>query len=568
MPQVPIVGELLIVAIAAVLVASLLSRLRFPVIAGVIAAGAIVGPHGLRLVGESATIEMLAHLGVVLLLFTIGLEFSLERVGRIGGKAVLSGLLQVAATVGAVAAGAVALGFSPGKAFFFGMVFALSSTAIVLRLLDERGEVDAPHGRLVVATLIVQDLAVIPMIVLIPMLSGKAGGAGAVEAMFLVLKGAALVAVAVIAAKYLIPGMMRLVSATKSREVFLLSVLILGLGAAWLSVAAGLSPALGAFLAGIVLAESEFAHRALAEVLPLRDLLTSVFFALMGMLFDWRILVNYAGPVAGLFLALVLGKSAIAAIGALLLRFPARVAILTGLGLAQFGEFGYVLLDVGMKSNLATAEERSVIVVAGVVTMFLTPLVIKVAPRIAAGERLLRNLELAAGIRTKDEPEAEYSGERGHVIVAGQGPSGRMLVEVLKVAGIPYVGLELNAETVRDLRKHGEPVIYADVTSREALTLAGIEHARALAIIVSDDAAVGRAIKAARDLRKDVPVIVRTRYKASVERLLKLGANVVVVEELEAAKAIVEHVCGALVGQGESCGDAGTVLPYGTFKSG
>ncbi len=545
----PLARDLLLLAIAAIGIALLLNRLRLPAIAGLLVAGALVGPHGLGLVSHSRDLESFAEVGVVMLLFTIGLEFSLKRLARIGRTAAFSGLVQVGATIIVVTLGALALGQPLNQAIFFGMVFALSSTAIVLRSLEERNELDAPHGRLILGTLITQDLAIVPMILLLPMLAAGAAEDLAPQLAIVAAKAIVLGGGALLFARYILPRIMRFVDAARSRELFLLTIAALCAGMAWLSLGAGLSLALGAFLAGIMLADSEFAHRAVTELLPLRDVMISFFFMALGMQFDWRVLFSAPGQVLLLLALLLLGKGLIASLGVMLLRLPARVALLFGFGLAQFGEFGYLLLKAGGQTvpPLVTPAELPALYCAGILSMFATPLILRLTPHIAAGERLFKPLERLLGAQSL-AGQAPHSGLSGHVILAGYGPVGRSVAQTLQAQGIPYIVYELNSETVRQAQARGEPVYYADITSRQALLAAHVEQAQALVLAIHDTPAIARAIAAARPLNPALAVIARTRYAADVAALAQLGATVTVADERESAAALAREVRALMQG--------------------
>jgi CPA2 family monovalent cation:H+ antiporter-2 len=540
-----LLGEFTLLVAVAIVAALLLHRLKLPVIAGLLTAGALAGPHGFRLVRNTADIEGLAEIGVVLLLFTIGLEFTPSRLQRVGRLVSIGGLLQVGLTIGAVAAVATLAGIGLQRGLVFGFVLALSSTAIVLRLLAERGELDAPHGQMILGVLIFQDLAVVPMMLAIPLLAGQTEGGLGLALATVAFKAVALLGSAWLLSRHFLPRLFAWVDATRSRELFLLTVLAVCLGTAFLSYQAGLSLALGSFVAGVMLAESNFAQRALGDLLPLRDILTSLFFISIGMLFDARAVLAAPLLVAGLLLAIILGKGFIATLAALVLKFPARVAWLTGIGLAQFGEFGYVLLRSAHTADLVSPREESTILAAGVISMFLTPLLIALAPRLRVGERLLRPLERLIGVEAIDEPQTDTS-RHDHIVIVGFGPAGRLLGDILKRYGVQYLALDLNARTVQDWRDQGEPIYYGDATSPEALHHARLEEARLVVIMVNDPQAAERAVAAARAYSKTLPILVRTRFIGEQERLVRLGADDVVVEEMEAGKSMVTATLGKL----------------------
>lgn len=539
MTHIPLLGDLALIAAIAVVVTGLLHRLRLPTVAGLLAAGAIVGPFGLGLIRNVENIEVLAEVGVVLLLFTIGLEFSLGRLRHIFRSVALGGALQVGGTVAATAGLALLMGASPPRAIFYGFVFCMSSTAIVLRALSDRGELDAPHGRFIVGTLIFQDLCVIPMILLVPLLGGGESPAGAAWGILLALaKAVAVVAGALFLARGLIPRALRMVDASRSREVFLLAVLATCVGTAWATSLVGLSLALGAFLGGMVVADTEFQHRAMGEILPLRDAFVSLFFISLGMLFDGRTLVRRPGEVVLLLFMFIAAKAALASLAALAMGFPARAAWLAGIGLGQFGEFGFVLLRLGEPSGLAAGEHSEALLAAGLISMFLTPILIRTAPHLTAGERLLGPLARLMGVKTIDQDEAAES-LSGHVVVIGYGVAGKLVRRALRDVGLPHLVLEMNAETVRAARAESEPVYYADATSTEALQHAGVPSARAVAVLINDPQGALRVLDTARRLAPGVPVLIRTRYVPERQQLLDLGAADVVVEEVEASVEVL-----------------------------
>ena len=458
--------ELAIIAALAVTVTVVLARLQLPTVAGLLAAGAIAGPFGLGLVHSVHSIEMLAEVGVVLLLFTIGLEFSLSRLRHILKQVALGGFLQVASTAGLVTGLALAWGQPIGPSIYYGFVFALSSTAIVLRALADRRELDAPHGRIIVGTLIFQDLCVVPMVLIVPAL-GKAASAGSSLVRVGEALGLAVVVVVVVIglSRIVAPRVLALVDASRSREVFLLAILGLCIGTAWLTSLAGLSLALGAFLGGMVVADTEYGHRAMGDMLPLRDTFVSIFFVSLGMLFDVRVVATQPGLVLLLLTGFLIVKGLLATMSAVAMRFPARVAWLAGVGLAQFGEFGFVLAKLAELNGVVSAEANRPLLAAGIASMFLTPLLVRAAPHITAGERLLAPLERLIGVRSIDDADHGVKALTEHVVIVGYGVAGRLTSQALAACGVPYVVLELNAETVRHAKARGVPVYYGDATS-------------------------------------------------------------------------------------------------------
>mgnify|MGYP001370095924 CR=1 FL=1 len=532
---------------AGVVASILMATLRLPAVTGLLLAGAICGPYGFQLVGEKATIDTLAEVGVVLLLFTIGLEFPLSRFLKIGKPLAIGGTLQVGLTSAAVIGVSMLVGLEFKYAVPVGFAVALSSTAIVLRGLSDRGEIDAPHGRFIVGTLLFQDLCVIPMMLVLPVLGGSGndsfGDIAGKIGVSLGLAAAAMVGMYLVS-RLVLPFLLRRVDKTRSRESFTLAILSICIAIALATGYAGLSLALGAFLAGIVIADSPFATRALTEVTPLRDVLTGLFFISLGMMFDWRALVDGPLIVGAMFLAIFFGKALLATIAAMFMRFPPRAAIVAGFGLAQFGEFGFVLLNTAasLETPLFDAQgEGRWLWAAALITMFVTPLVLRFSPQLAAGARLLRPLERLLGVRDMDEGKAAEH-IQGHIVIAGYGVSGRMIASALKVVGVQYVILDMNAESVAEARKAGETAFYADVTSEEALHHAHAEHARAFVLTINDPGAAQRAIDTLKRVAPTVPLLVRARFVAEQAALMKQGATDVVSAELESAVEIMARV--------------------------
>jgi monovalent cation:H+ antiporter-2, CPA2 family len=546
MGHVPLLDELAIVAALAVAVTVLLARLKLPTVAGLLLAGALLGPFGLRLVSSVAAIEVLAEVGVVLLLFSIGLEFSLERLRNILRQVALGGALQVGLTTAVTTLIAVALGEPVSRGVFYGFAFALSSTAIVLRALSERRELDAPHGKFIVGTLIFQDLCVVPMVLIVPLL-GAAGPVGEAAVSIALALGKATLVVfgTVLVARFVVPKILGWVDASRSREVFLLAILALCIGTAWLTSMVGLSLALGAFLGGMVVADTEYSHRAMGDILPLRDAFVSVFFVSLGMLFDVRVVAAQPLLVGGLLAGFLLAKGLLATLAAMAMRFPSRVAWLAGVGLAQFGEFGFVLARLAQSNGVVDEAAVSPLLAAGIASMFLTPLFVRAAPHITAGERLLAPLERLIGVRSIDEADESRKLEH-HVIVVGFGVAGLLAARSLAAASAPFVVLELNADNVRRGKELGLPVYYGDATSEEALGHAHLRDARLVVLLMNDQQASQRVVDMVRRVAPQVPVLMRTRYLAEREGLMKMGARDVVAEEVEGAVEVIARLLRAI----------------------
>jgi CPA2 family monovalent cation:H+ antiporter-2 len=531
--------DLVVILAAAVAVVLVFRRVQLPAIAGFIVAGAALGPAGFGWVHDAEAVRHLAEIGVVLLLFTVGLEFPLDELRRLGRILTVGGGLQVGLTTAATAAIAAAWGAGASKALFFGFLVALSSTAIVLKGLTERGEVDAPHGKLIVGMLLFQDLCVVPMILLVPALAGQGGGAAAVARVL--VTAVVAVAAALTLARWVVPRALRYVAASRGRDLFVLTVVLVAAAITWMTSVAGFSLALGAFLAGMVLADSEYGHQALSDSLALRDLFTSLFFVSIGMLLDFRTGFDQPGMVAGVVAVVLLGKAAIGAFAGLVLRFPVRVALLAGFGVAQIGEFSFVLGRQGADLGLLTAGELRVFFAASVVTMFIAPLALRFGPGLAAGVSRLRGLgrldSATAGGMTVPPGQPDPQ-----IVILGFGVGGELLAEVLRESGVPFVALDLNGERVRQARRQGTPLYYGDVTSREILERAGVAKAGQVVAVLNDPRATLHAVRVARAVGPKAVIIARARYVGETAALLAAGADEVVAQELEASFTIVERV--------------------------
>jgi CPA2 family monovalent cation:H+ antiporter-2 len=533
-------GDLVIIFALSIGILLLSHRMRLPVIVGLLLTGVIVGPYGLRLVHDIEVVESLAEVGIVLLLFTIGLEFSLHTLFNLKRIVGIAGTLQVGCSIAVVYGGARLLGRSDGEAVLWGFLLALSSTAIVLKLLGERSETDSPHGRIALGVLILQDLSVVPMMFLLPLLAGSLSG-GKASLVWVIVKAVATVAAVLLSARLVIPPLLHQVVRTRSHELFVLSVVVTCFGTAWLTSLAGLSLALGGFIAGVLISESDYGQQALADVLPLRDLFSSLFFVSVGMLLDVGFALRHAVPILLIVVGILVGKCVIGATATVALRYPLRTAVLTGLALAQIGEFSFVLARAGLVSGLMSEETYQVFIAAAVITMLMAPFLLRVAPAVAdAAAHLVR----APWLRGELKPDGEGSGAplKDHVIIAGFGLNGRNVARALTAAHIPYLVLEMNPETVRAERQKGSPIAYGDAANVAVLRHAHIEGARVAVVAISDAAATRRVVELSRRLNPGVYLIARTRYSQEVGPLIALGANEAIPEEFETSIEIFARV--------------------------
>ena len=520
--------ELVIVVAIAALGVALFERVRLPAIGGFLVMGALLGPGGLGVVGDAREIRTLAELGVVFLLFEIGLELPLEALRRFGRAALLAGAAQVGFTIAAVAALATALGIAPANAVVLGGLVAMSSTALVMRLLAERGEIDTPHGRLCMGVLIFQDLCIVPMLVGVPILAGEVP-ASALPITLALGKAALALAVIVLAARLVFPWLLHRVAMLRSSELMSLLAFLLALGSAVAAEHMGLTLAVGAFAAGIVLASSPYAHQVQAELAPLRGVLLAVFFTSVGMLFDPTVLRD-AAPAVLAYVVAVLGIKAgiVIATASLVARQDARTAVRTGLGLAQTGEFSFVLAATAAGAGLLDDRIHEVFVAGSIVTLLATPFLFAAAPRLA--DLATRG---ADRMQRAPTPDADCAVDPVAVIV-GFGLTGRTLARGLRAAGVGYVVVEADPHVMAAARSTDEPVVFGDATRPPILDKARAGSARVISIAISDPMATRRATALARARAPHAHILVRTRYVVEVEELYALGASLVVAQEYEA----------------------------------
>jgi CPA2 family monovalent cation:H+ antiporter-2 len=533
--------DLAIIFAGSLLVILVFHRLKLPALPGFIVAGVLLGPNALGLVSDVHQVESLAEVGVILLLFTIGIEFSLSRLREMGRQVVIGGGAQVLLTVGLSAAVAAGLRLPWPVAVLVGFLVALSSTAIVLKGLADKGEIDTPHGRLATGVLIFQDLCVVPMMLVLPFLTGAANG-GAAGLAWALGKAGLVVAGVLVLARTVVPRVLSEIVKTRSRELFLIAIILVGTLTALGTAAAGASLALGAFLAGLVISESDYGHQAMAELLPFRDVFISLFFVTVGMLVQVGFLRDH--PVLALLgvAAIMGGKSVLAALGPALLGYSGRVALLAGLAVSQIGEFSFVLARQGRGTGLLPEGLYQTFLAVAVLTMLVTPFALQSGPALLDGlERLIPLDRLLPGFRPQAlAPVGEPLTD--HVIVAGYGLNGRNLAAALRSIRAPYLIVELNAQTVRQARARGEPAFYGDATREEILRGLGADRARMLVVAISDPAATRRMVRVARALNPRIHIIARTRYVVEMPELTRLGADVVIPEEFETSIEIFARV--------------------------
>jgi CPA2 family monovalent cation:H+ antiporter-2 len=539
MEDLKLVLDLVLAVGAAFAGGAVAQRLGQPVILGYLVGGMIIGPFTPGLVADQHSVGVLAEIGVAFLMFALGAEFSLGELRRMGRVASVGGVLQILITMGLGPLLAPILGLTFMQGIFLGALLALSSTVVALKLLMARGELQAMHGRVALGILIAQDLAVVPLVVILPALAS--GSATLAQDLGLAaLKAAGILVGAYVLGTRVVPWLLQQIAIARTRELFLLGVVALALGTALVTQAAGLSIAFGAFLAGLVVSESEFRTQVIAEVLPLRDLFASLFFVSVGMLINPVTLLDQLGWVALVAAVVLVGKTVIVTAIVLALKLPGRVALLSGLALAQVGEFSFVLARIGVDRDAIPPSIFDLILAVSLVTIVLTPALLGLAPR------LLRGLERLPGVGRRFtapvEVATETEGLAQHVVICGFGRVGRELAEALEQRGLRYLVIEYNPLIVDELRRRQVPVIYGDAANPAVLEHAHLDTARVMAVLMPDARAAELAVHHTRQDHPDLDIIARVGNARQVNQLRRVGASEVVQPEFEAGVEVLLQV--------------------------
>lgn len=541
----------LLYLLAAVLGVVLCRLAKLPPILGYLLVGVVIGPNTLGLAHDDAGVRYLAEFGVVFLMFVIGLEFSLPKLKTMGRHVFGLGTAQVLITMVVTTAGSLALTWllphwwdiGWQAALALGGIMAMSSTAIVIKLTAERAELESEHGKRVVGILLFQDLAVVPLLILIPAL-GSAPEALAGEIGMAMLKAAALIALLLTGGQHVLRWWLRLVAKRKSEELFMLNLLLITLGLSWLTEHAGLSLALGAFVAGMLISETEFKHQVETDIRPFHDVLLGLFFITIGMLLDWRI-VWERWPLVLLLLvvSLALKFSTITGLSRVF-GAPLGTSMRVGLYLAQGGEFGFVLLTLASGQGLVPPELLNPILAAMVISMIATPFIIEysngLVMRTSSSDWLMQSLQMTT--IAKQSMNADH-----HVMICGFGRSGQNLARMLAAEAIPYMALDLDPDRVRRAAAGGDSVVYGDATRLQALMAAGLARASAVVVTHPDTTTALKVLAHTKAHAPHVPVIVRTFDDKDIERLTRAGATEVVPEMVEGSLMLASHAL-ALVG--------------------
>jgi CPA2 family monovalent cation:H+ antiporter-2 len=516
-------------------------RFRLPVILGYLVAGVLIGPHAFALVKNLDLIETMASIGVVLLLFTLGMEFSIADFKRVGKIGVGGGATQILVTaLLGFALGTTLFNWSVLDATFFGFFIALSSTVVVLKILVERGETNTPHGRIMIAILLLQDLAVLPLMVVLPTLgeptSGLASSIGTSLLTVMLFLG-----VMTAIGFWVVPIFLGQTAGTRSRELFLITILAVCLGAAFGTSYFGVSAAFGAFAAGMLISRSHFAHQALADIIPLRNAFAALFFVSLGMLGSPKFIIDNWDIVIAIALIIVFSKFFISSLIARLFGYSLKTTLFVGAGLTQVGEFSFVLGQAGLNRGVISENLYSLLLSSAILTILFTPIAFKFTEvlygRLSTSKRLARFMRPGSDRRLIDVKKRLAD----HVIICGHGRAGSNLASTLQKYKIPYIVVELNPHIISELRSQKVPCIYGDAGNPQILAMAHVYKARVLTLTCPDPMAEITATTYAKEVNPDIEVLVTAPDQSVAERLQKLGASEIVEPAFQASLEFVRH---------------------------
>ncbi len=543
----PLFGELVVILGLAAGILLLFRRFRLPGILGFIVTGIIAGPHGLGWVHEVESVEAMAEIGVILLLFVIGMEFSLKKLASLGRTVFIGGLLQAGLTTAAITFALGLFGIRTESAIFIGFLVTLSSTAIVLRVLQEQGRMDAAHGRASTAILIFQDIIVVPMMLVTPMLAGKSDDLSG-DLLLLLGKMLLLLVAVFVSGRYVVPRLLKQAVKGKGNELFIITIVVICFAAAYATQALGLSLALGAFFAGLIISETDHAYHATGIILPFHELFMSFFFVSIGMLVDLGSFLASPFLILALFLGMTLLKVAATMLAVWVLRYPLRTAMMTGLSLFQLGEFGFILAMPGLEYGLLTKDQYQLFLSVAILSMGATPFMLEYAERIVrrfflsfvpgkAAQRLDRLVRVR---QEQDRTQARVL--RDHLVIVGFGLNGQNVASSAVNNGVNCVVIESDTDLADKARKLGLHVLVGDGANAHLLERAHVERARVVVVAVSDATVTRNIVVAVRSLSSAAHIIVRTRYVREMRALLDAGANDVIPEEFETSIQIFHRV--------------------------
>jgi monovalent cation:H+ antiporter-2, CPA2 family len=538
MDEASFLKDLVVVFGCAVVVVYLFHRLKQSTIVGFLITGVLVGPYGLSLIDDVDSVRTLATVGLMILLFSLGLEFSLKKLMETRIAVLVTGPLQMFLTVAVIAASGQYLGVPLRASIVYGVLIGLSSTAVFMKMLAERGEADSVHGRIGLGIAIFQDLCTIPFMIALPLMAAEKDLWGAVG--FSVAKATLLITGVLVVARYVFPFVLRGILQTGSKELFLIASIFLFLGTAWASAGVGISLALGSFLAGLVLSESEYGHHIFAEVRPFRDGLNSLFFISIGMLVNPGFIADNVRFILGLTVLIVIGKAAILTLAVVASRIPFQTALLSGVALAQVGEFSFILLQAAAGLGIVGEGPYQIVLACSAVSMVIAPVIFGLSRKLIL--RYARNWNPRISARSSDEVIQALGALKDHVIICGFGLGGRNIARALKANRIRYVIIDLNEQRVREARKDGESIIFGDCTNTHILEIAGIKRSRVIVFVISDPLDARLAVEAARQMSSEIVVLTRTKYVADMDVLWDQGSTEVIAEEFEASLELMTRI--------------------------
>lgn len=515
----------------------ILNKLKIPSLLGFLLAGFILGPYGLKILRDMETIKKVADIGIILLLFAVGIEFSKEMVISLRKKFLISGTSQFFLTFGFVFIISMISGINFQEGVIAGFLITLSSTAVIFKILLERGEMDTPQGKVLAAVSLFQDIMAIPIMFILSFLSGERSG----YKLFILKISLSFLFIIFLfyGLKNVFPKMFQAIAKTKQREIFILSIISFCLSVAYLTYLSGLSVALGAFIAGLVVAQSEFAHQAMADILPFKESFLGIFFVSIGALLNFNYFSENILKILLITLIIFFIKFITGVLAGTLSKTSLKYSIQVGMGIFPIGEFSFIIAHQGLKLNLVDENFYQIFVISSVLTIFLAPFIFKNYNEIS---NKIISIPLIKKRLKYHKESVVYPRLKDHVIIIGFGLNGRNLAFVLKEAKIPYVVLELNIDTVQKESKKGEPIFYGDGSSKEVLYNLGIKEAKLLVVVISDPLAIRKIVSLARKENPDIYIIARTRYVLEVETLKGLGADEVIPEEFETSIEIFSRV--------------------------
>ncbi len=512
----------------------LFHRIKLPSIMGFLIAGILIGPNALGLIGDPRTVEELAEIGVVLLLFVVGLEFSIGRLLKNLKTVIGFASLQMLLTIAAFSVVLWKGGLPVNQSIVFGILIALSSTAIVLKIMTDRGEINSLHGRICVGALLFQDLCVVPLTILIPIISTPSGDYSETQLGFAFAKSIAAVVSIFVFSRLLIPKTLEFIARTGSKELLTLAVILIILGTCWASEVLGLTLAMGAFIAGMILADSEYNHQIILDILPVKDYFAGIFFISVGMLLQVQLFIDSFLFQLGLAIGLIFLKAIIGFLAAWIARSPLRISFIAGIRLAQIGEFSLILADMALENGFFSDTQHQLFLTVSILSMLIAPMLVRVST--------ILSIKLFSQNANENAEEPEGLKLSGHVVIAGYGTIGQNLSQVLGEINIPFLILDLDGERVKQALSKNMNALFGDSTREDTLVRAGIKNARMIVFSTPDLVAMQEAIRSARKLNSSLYILARTPNATQVEEMIEAGANFVIPEEFETSVEIFSRV--------------------------